>query len=205
MELPIQADRDVTALLRAWSAGDSEAAGIVLPLVYDELRKIARSGLNGDAGSITLQATDLVNEAYLRLNQQRAIHWQDRQHFFAMTATVVRRILIDAARRRLAGKRDRRRDALSLDDEAECRVPGQAMSEFRAAELMDLDAALSALAIAYPRQANLVELRYFGGLSVEESAQYLDLSPATAKRDWSLARAWLHRKLALADPDVVGS
>ena len=185
---------DVTALLRAWSSGDRAAEAEVLPLIYDELRKIARSGLNGDAGAITLHATDIVNEAYLRLLPQRT-DWQNRQHFFAVTATVVRRILLDAARRRLADKRDKRREAFALDADIDSLLPPQAMTESRAVELLDLDAALDSLSGLYPRQARLVELRYFIGLSVEESASYLDVSPATAKRDWLLAKAWLYRRL----------
>lgn len=187
---------DVTVLLRAWAEGDRSAEEEVLPLIYDELRKIARSGLNGDAGSITMQATEIVSEAYLRLSQQRTTDWQDRRHFFAVTATVVRRILLDSARRRLAGKRDRRREVMSLDTESDGPMPMQAMTEARAAELLDLDAAMESLAAVYPRQARLVELRYFSGLSVEESADYLQVSAATAKRDWLLAKAWLHRHLA---------
>lgn len=195
---------EVTRLLRAWSKGDREAEAEVLPLIYRELRAIARSGLNGDAGSITLQATDLVSEAYLRLSQQHSSDWQDRQHFFAVTATVVRRILLDSARRRLADKRDRRKEALSLDADPEGTLPLQAMTEGRAVELMDLDAALDALAEVYPRQARLVELRYFSGLSVEESAEYLQVSGATAKRDWVMAKAWLHRRLSDSGSSPVG-
>ena len=142
-----------------------------------------------------MQATDIVNEAYLRLSKQRTTDWQDRQHFFAVTATVVRRILLDAARRRLADKRDRRREVVSLDAGTEITLPTQAMTTARAVELLDLDNALTALSESYPRQARLVELRYFSGLSVEESAEYLDVSPATAKRDWMMAKAWLFRRL----------
>lgn len=196
---------DVTSLLRAWSAGDRSAEAEVLPLIYDELRKIARSGLNGDAGSITLQATDIVNEAYLRLAKQRTTDWNDRQHFFAVTATVVRRILLDAARRRLADKRDRRREAVSLDASPDITLPTQAMTTARAVELLDLDNALVALSESYPRQARLVELRYFSGLSVEESADYLDVSPATAKRDWLMAKAWLFRRLGDPESRVVAN
>lgn len=196
-ELPDEQTRpDVTALLRNWSAGDRAAEAQVLPLIYEELRKIARTGLNGDAGSITLQATDIVNEAYLRLSQQRESDWQDRQHFFAVTATVVRRILLDAARRRLADKRDKRREAISLDADPAAPLPLQAMTHSRASELIDLDLALIALSDVYPRQARLVELRYFSGLSLEESAQHLSVSPATVKRDWLLAKAWLQRRLS---------
>lgn len=195
---------NVTRLLRAWSSGDREAEAEVLPLIYAELRRIARGGLNGDAGSITLQATDIVNEAYIRLVQQRNTQWQDRQHFFAVTATVVRRILLDAARRRLADKRDKRREAVSLDANPDGPMPVEAMTSARAAELLDLDAALLALADSYPRQARLVELRYFSGLSVDESASYLNVSPATAKRDWLMAKAWLLRRLS-AEPNCAGA
>ncbi|MFK7830381.1 MAG: ECF-type sigma factor [Congregibacter sp.] len=186
---------EVTRLLRAWASGDRSAEAEVLPLIYNELRRIARSGLNGDAGSITLQATDIVNEAYIRMSQQHSTDWQDRQHFFAVTATVVRRILLDSARRRLADKRDRRREVLSLDADMEAPLPLEAMTQARAVELIDLDMALDSLLEVYPRQGRLVELRYFSGLSVEESADYLQVSPATAKRDWVLAKAWLHRRL----------
>lgn len=193
--------QDITQLLRDWSAGDRQAEAAVLPLIYRELRSIARSGLSGDLGSITLQPTDLVNEAYLRLSQQHRVEWQDRQHFFAVTATVVRRILLDAARRRLADKRDRRREAYSLDTDTSVPLPKSLMTEMRAAELIDLDVALSALSEVYPRQARLVELRYFSGLSVDEAAQYLNVSLATAKRDWNLAKAWLHQRLHAAIPE----
>ncbi|MEM1141234.1 MAG: ECF-type sigma factor [Pseudomonadota bacterium] len=191
---------DITTLLRAWTAGDREAEAAVLPLIYDELRKIARVQLNGEAGSITLQATDLVSEAYIRLNQQNSADWKDRQHFFAVTATVVRRVLLDAARKRLADKRDKRQEALSLDAEPDTKVPAEAMSRARATELLDLDTALLELASVYPRPAKLVELRYFSGLSIEASADFLEVSPATAKREWSRAKAWLHRRLN--DPGV---
>ncbi len=204
MAPPVDKQRDVTTLLRAWSSGDQAAEHEVLPLIYEELRRIARTGLNGDAGSITLQATDLVNEAYLRLSQQRKTNWQDRQHFFAVTATVVRRILLDAARRRLADKRDRRREAVSLDADPEAPVPPQAMTSARAAELIDLDSALDDLSAVYPRQARLVELRYFSGLSVEESATYLSVSPATVKRDWVMAKAWLLRRLSESGAPPIG-
>jgi RNA polymerase sigma-70 factor (ECF subfamily) len=205
MQTDATGNTDITLLLRAWSAGDRSAEAEVLPLVYEELRKIARTGLNGDAGSITLQATDIVNEAYLRLAQQRETDWQDRQHFFAVTTTVVRRILLDAARKRLADKRDKRREAISLDADPEAPLPLQAMTESRAAELIDLDSALDALSAVYPRQARLVELRYFSGLSVEETAEYLDVSAATAKRDWVMAKAWLYRRLSDTGADVVAS
>lgn len=192
------AQANVTQLLRAWSAGDLAAEAKVLPLIDEELRRIARSGLSGSAGSMTLQTTDIVNEAYIRLSRQRSGDRQDRRHFFAVTAAVVRRILLDAARRRLADKRDKRRDAVSLDAPPEGSLPLEAMTPSRAAELIDLDDALQHLASVYPRQARLIELRYFSGLSVDESAHYLSVSPATAKRDWLMAKAWLHRRLAEA-------
>lgn len=202
--VPATPTADITGLLRCWSAGDRDAEAQVLPLIYDELRRIARTGLNGDAGSITMQATDIVNEAYLRLARQRDVDWQDRQHFFAITATVVRRILLDAARKRLADKRDRRREAIALDAAPEA-PPRQAMTEARASELLDLDSALDDFSSTYPRQARLVELRYFAGLSVEETAEYLSVSAATAKRDWVMARAWLHRRLSGASPASGGA
>lgn len=185
----------VTSLLNSWSAGDRAAERKVLPLIYDELRRVARAGLNGDAGYITMEATDLVNEAYLRLGDQRDTAWQNREHFFAISATIVRRILLDAARKRLADRRDRRREAISLDASSTGATPMQAMTYARAVEMLDLDAALGEFSIQFPRQARLVELRFFSGLTVEESAAYLNVSRATAKRDWHLAKAWLYDRL----------
>lgn len=180
---------DVTELLRAWSTGDREAGERLLPLIYRELKQISRSQLNGSAGSITLQATELVNEAYIRLADQSLTRWSDRGHFFALAATVIRRVLLDHARKRFAQRRDRRL-------EVPIETTSEPMSEQRAEEIVRLEEALEALAGLDPRQARMVELRYFGGLTIEETADVLGVSPATVKRDWLAARAWLYRYLA---------
>jgi len=187
---------DVTQLLRDWSSGDQAAGERLLPLVYRELKAISRSALGRHRASVTLQATELVSEAYLKLADQRHVQWQDRNHFFAIAATVVRRVLLDAARRRLAARRDRRLE-LSLDATTE--EQAATMSLDRALELLDLDTALAALAELDARQARLVELRYFAGLSIPDCAAILDISEATAKRDWFAARAWLYRYLKAAE------
>jgi RNA polymerase sigma factor (TIGR02999 family) len=159
-----------------------------MPLVYDRLRQLARRHLARERAGHTLQPTALVHEAYLRLAGHHRIQWQDRGHFLALAATTMRRVLVSHARGRLAEKRGGGGAALSLDD-----VPAPAVE--RAEELVALDDALEALAAFDPRQARVVELRYFGGLTVEETAAALGVSPATVKLDWSLARAWLRREL----------
>jgi len=184
---------DVTGLLQAWSSGDESAAAVLLPLIYSKLKAISRAELRSSRGSVTMQATELVNEAFIRLAGQRDVHWNDRAHFFALAATMVRRILLDAARRRLADRRDRRVEE-SLDVMTHAPA-AESLSEARAVEILDLDAAMAELAQMDPRQARLVELRYFGGLSIPEAAAFLDISAATAKRDWQAARAWLYRRL----------
>lgn len=179
---------DLTALLQAWSGGDGSAGERLMVLVYEELRALSSSRLRAHGGAVTLQATELINEAYLRLSAQVETDWQNRGHFFAIAATVMRRVLLDQARRRHSAKRDRRLE--SADD------PEQfAMSGERADQLLMLDAALERLAALSPRQARIIELRYFGGLSIPEAAAALEISEATVKRDWMLARAWLINEL----------
>jgi RNA polymerase sigma factor (TIGR02999 family) len=182
-------DADLTRMLRAWSAGDASIGDQLLRLIYDELRKISAAQLRGNNIPLTLQATELVNEAWIRLSSQRKADWNDRVHFFALASTTIRRILLDHARKRFAQRRDRRQE-VRFDDQ-----PGL-LSHDRARELIDLDRALDRLGELDERQARLVELRYFGGLSVEETAKVLELSPATVKREWQVARAWLYRQLA---------
>src|SRR5688572_26622571 len=185
---------DITGLLGAWAGGDSAAADRLTPLVYDELRRLARSYLRKERQGQTLQTTALVNEAFVRLVDARPIHWQDRAHFFAMSARLMRRVLVDAARARKSWKRGGRAarvdhsTALNLD-----RFP--ASPEDVRGQLSALDDALTALARMDPRRAQVVELRYFGGLTVEDAAGVLNISTQSVMRDWRLARAWLAREL----------
>ena len=182
---------NITVLLKAWGDGDEAALEQLIPLVYDHLRRLAGHYLRAERPDHTLQGTALVHEAYLRLVDGAAVDWKDRQHFFAVAARTMRRILVDAARTRQAGKRGgpTRVDA-RFDD-----GPAADPAEERASELLALDDALSSLARLDPRRAKVVELRYFGGLSVEETADLLRVSPQTVKRDWKLARAWLAREI----------
>lgn len=179
----------VTRLLRGWGAGDPEAPELLMPLVYDRLRGLARRQLSRERNGHTLSPTALVHEAYLRLAGLRRIRWQDRGHFLALAATTMRRVLVSRARRRLAEKRGGGGVAVPLED-----LP--ALSVERSEELLALDDALGALAALDARQVRVVELRYFGGLTIQETAAVLSVSPATVKLDWTLARAWLHRELA---------
>ena len=183
----LSSPQDVTGLLLEWQQGDSAALDKLTPLVYDELRRIAHRYMQRERDGHTLQTTALVNEAYVRLAGQQRIDWQNRAHFFAVTAQVMRNLLIDHARRRHYAKREAQH--VPLDD-----VAG-AMSQMRAAELVALDEALNELATLDPRKSRVVELRYFGGLSIEETADVLEVSPMTVRRDWRVAKAWLYRTL----------
>jgi len=186
---------EITRLLKAWGRGDSAALDRLTPLVYERLRRMARGYMRNERPGHTLQATALVNEAFLRLVETRNLDWTDRAHFFAMCARVMRRILVDAARSRAATKRGGQVDraehstAINLD-----RLPDPA-SEI-SAQVCALDEALKMLAQIGPRQAQVIELRFFGGLTVEETAQVLQVSPQTVMREWRLARAWLARELS---------
>ena len=186
--------QDVTGLLRRWNEGDPGALEILMPLVYGELRRLAGHYLHVERPDHTLQPTALVHEAYLRLVDQNRVAWQNRAHFFGIAAQMMRRILVDHGRRRKAAKRDG----------ATLRV-GQAIEDSvgrpdRDPELLALDEALTELERLDPRQARVVELRFFGGLSVEETAEVTGLSPATVKREWRTARAWLRREFDAARP-----
>jgi RNA polymerase sigma factor (TIGR02999 family) len=178
---------EVTGLLLEWQQGDNSALSRLTPLVYDELRRIAHRYMQRERDGHTLQTTALVNEAYLRLAGERKSEWQNRAHFFAVMTQVMRHVLIDHARRRRYDKRGGA-DALQVPlDEAALMTLG------RAAELVALDEALSELMKLDRRKGRVVELRYFGGLSIEETAEVLAISPMTVRRDWRAAKAWLYR------------
>jgi RNA polymerase sigma factor (TIGR02999 family) len=179
---------DTTQLLRAWTAGDTDALKELTPRVYRELRRMAAHFLQGERPGHTLQSAELVHEVYLRLVDIDRVEWQDRAHFFAMAATLMRRILLDRARRRLSAKRGGNRRPVDLDTALD-------VSTGRARELVALDDALNTLAQVDPRKARIVELRFFAGLSVEETAEVVKISPDTVMRDWKLARAWLLTEL----------
>jgi RNA polymerase sigma-70 factor (ECF subfamily) len=179
---------DVSTLLRAWSNGDQSALDRLAPIVYDELRRLAGHYLRGERTGHSLQATALVNEAYLRLVDYKRMRWENRAHFFAVSAQLMRRILVDHARRHNL-KRGAGVQHVALEDTA---VVGGGRTE----DLVVLDEAMQALAHIDPRKAQVVELRFFGGLSVEETAEVLKVSPVTVMRDWSTARAWLYREMS---------
>jgi RNA polymerase sigma factor (TIGR02999 family) len=181
-------EKSLTGLLQAWGKGDLEARDRVLPIVYDELRRQAARYLRRERAGHTLQPTALVHEAYLRLVPPRRTPWQGRTHFFAAAAQAMRRILVDHARRRASVKRAGDLTRVTLEDDMA--VGGQ-----RELDLLALDEALERLAALDSQTAQIVEFRFFGGLSIEETASVLGVSPTTVKRDWSLARAWLHRQL----------
>lgn len=178
----------VNRLLADWGQGNEEAREALIPVVYDELRRIARRRLWGERPDHTLQSAALVNEAYLRLVRQEAPQWQNRAHFFGVAAQLMRHILVDHARNRLAAKRGAGAPRLSLDPElAPAQKPG--------IDLVALDDALNRLTRLDPQQGRVIELRFFGGLSIEETAVVMEISPATVKREWATARAWLQREL----------
>lgn len=182
---------DVTQLLVAWGAGDAAAAERLVAAVYAELRRQAARAMRRE-GDHTLQTTALVHEAYLRLVDQRRVVWRSRAHFFGVAAQLMRRILVDHARGRHAAKRGGKAQQLTLDD-ADAAIPASAAE---GVEVVALHEALERLAAIDPTQARLVELRYFGGLNIEETGEALGVSPATVKREWAIARAWLRRELS---------
>jgi RNA polymerase sigma factor (TIGR02999 family) len=185
---------EITSLLRAWSQGDATALDRLTPLLYDELRRLAHHYMRHERAGHTLQTTALVNEAYLRLVEVKNVAWQDRVHFLAIAARVMRRILVDAARTRASVKRGGRLERVDHSNPIDFdQLP--AADTDRAAELCALDDALNGLSQMDARRAQVVELRFFGGLTVEETAEVLKVSPQTVMRDWNLARAWLAREL----------
>lgn len=182
--------KEVTRLLLAWNDGDESALDQLIPLVHEELHSLARRYMGRERSGHTLQTTALVNEAYLRLIDAGRVRWQNRAHFFAVAAQLMRRILVDFARQRANLKRGGGAERLALDE-------ALVVAPERGADLVELDEALERLAGLSPRQGRVVELRYFGGLNEEEIAEVLKVSPRTVRADWSLARAWLYRELKL--------
>ena len=178
--------QEVTKLLVAWGDGDRAALDELMPLVYKELRRLAHQYMSGEGSGNTLQTSALVNEAYLRLADQTSPQLQNRAHFFAISAQLMRQILVDYARKRRSWKRGGDVRQVSLDE-------GMIVSEERAADAIALDDALKSLAEIDHRQSQIVELRFFGGLSIEDTAEVLKVSPGTVMRDWTFAKAWLRR------------
>jgi RNA polymerase sigma factor (TIGR02999 family) len=183
---------EVTDLLRQWRNGDKEALHKLTPLVYEELHRLAHQYIRRERPGHTLQTTALVNEAYLRLVEQKDVEWQSRAHFFAVSAQVMRHILVDYARQHASAKRGGKVERVTLDDNA-------TVSRKRASALVALDEAMQALEEIHPRRSQVVELRYFGGLNNKEASEVLKVSEATIERDWRFAKAWLYRELSSSD------
>lgn len=184
--------KSITQLLLEWREGDETALDRLIPLVYEELRRLAHHYMRRERPGHTLQTTALVNEVYLRLVDHRGMRWQNRAHFYAVAAQAMRRILVDHARSRNFLKRGGNVKMIRLEEAA-------TVAQKQAADLVALDDALSELATIDPRKSEIVEMRYFGGMSVEETAEVLGVSPVTVMRDWSTAKAWLLRAMS---PDV---
>jgi RNA polymerase sigma factor (TIGR02999 family) len=180
---------DITGLLLAWGNGNREALDKLTPLVYEELRQLAARQFRGERPGHTLQSTALVHEAYLKLIDQQRVQWQDRDHFFAVAAQVIRHILVSHARARNASKRGGGKTMLAFDESL-------GVAGGRETDLVALEDALEDLSRIDPQQGRIVELRFFGGLSIEGTAKILGISAATVKRDWNVAKAWLHRELS---------
>ena len=188
-KLPSSKPHEITELLEQWSGGNQAALDQLYPLVYAELRQLARSYMRREPKGHTLQTTALINEAYVRLVDQQSVRWQNRSHFFAISAQIMRRILVDHARRHLQAKRGGGAKRISLDEV-------MIVAKERSAEVLMLDEALSNLARLDPRRSQVVELRYFAGLNNSEIASVLKISENTVMRDWNLARAWLYQQLS---------
>src|SRR5499433_480583 len=198
MDTPSVSQQRVTQLLTRWSDGDDGALAELTPLVYDELRRLAHRQMGAERPDHTLQTSALVNEAYLRLADQTNPRWQNRAHFFAICAQLMRQILVDHARKRRSRKRGGGVLPVTLDD-------GLIVSESRAADVVALDEALARLSEFDSRQSRIVELRFFGGLSIDETAEVLGVSPGTVMRDWTLAKAWLRREITGEEEATAGS
>lgn len=179
---------EITRLLHDFSGGSRNAFDELVPIVYEELHRLARQYIRHESADATICATELVHEAYMKLVDQQRTRWKDRAHFYAIAAQAMRRILIDQARSRKAGKRGGGQPVLQLDACGDIAI-------VHAEELIVLDEALSRLAAIDPRQSRVVECRYFAGLTIEETAEVLGISPTTVKQDWSLAKAWLFREM----------
>jgi RNA polymerase sigma factor (TIGR02999 family) len=186
--MPEALTHDVTQLLLEWSNGDQSALDKLVPVVDRELRRLAHHYMSRERAGHTLQTTALVNEAFVRLVNRKSVQWQNRAHFFGIAAQLMRTILVDHARSHACAKRGGGAGKLELDE-------ALAVSQQKAAEVIALDDALNELALIDPQQSRIVELRFFGGLTVEEAAEVLHVSPATIKREWSSAKAWLYREL----------
>lgn len=187
---PTISPHEISCLLHAWSDGNSNALNELLPLVYDELRRQARRFLRKERPNHTLQSTALIHEAYLNLVEQNHINWQNREHFFAIAANVMRRILVNYAHARHRKKRGGAAENLELDETI------LNATQTMDVDLLALDEALTRLAKKDEQQARIVELRYFSGLTIDETAEILGISPATMKRDWKMTKAWLYRELS---------
>lgn len=192
---------DITEYLRAWEQGDDQALESLLPMVYADLRAIAAKHLGSERSGHTLQPTALANEAYLRLRGLHHVPWHDRTHFFAIASRMMRRVLVDHARARGAAKRGADAPRVELIEG----LNDSLQPAMDSLELIDLDRALDELAGAEPRLARLVEVRFFGGLTIDEAAEVLGCSPRTAKRDWAFARAWLLRRLSGETPPAAAA
>lgn len=188
--------REVTQLLIDWSSGDQAAFDKLVPLVYEELRRLAHHYMSRENAGHTLQTTALVNEAYLRLVDQNRVRWQNRAHFFGIAAQMMRRILVDYARKRRYAKRGGEQLKVSLAEAG-------GLSDERAADIAALDEALKSLAEIDPQQSRVVELRFFGGLTIEETAEVLGLSRDMVNREWATAKAWLYQEMSKSDADDV--
>lgn len=187
--------KNVTQLLQDLKGGDTSAEEKLISVVYDELRRLAAHYMRRERPDHTLQATALVHEAFLRLTEQRDVSWQNKAHFFGVAAQLMRRVLIDHARARLRTKRGAGGQKLPLDE-------GLILTDAAPLELLAVNDSIERLAKLDARQAHIVELRFFGGLSVEQTAEFLGISPKTVKRDWSVAKAWLHAELRQTDGNV---
>jgi len=188
----------ITELLLAWGEGDEAALEQLIPLVYQELHRLARHYMRQEQPGHILETTALINEAYLRLVDGNRVHWQNRSHFYALCARAMRRILIDHAKSRRRAKRGGGAHEVSLDEVA-------SLAQDRAAELVLLDEALKRLETFDKRKSQVVELRFFGGLSIEETAEVMKISTISVSRDWSTAKAWLHREMSGKEPDDTGT
>jgi len=184
--------QEITQLLMNWSQGDKAALDQLVPLVYPELRRLAKRHMDREDPAHTLQTSALINEAYLKLVDQQNVEWQNRAHFFAVAAQVMRHILVDHARTRNYAKRGGGAPKLPLDEAA-------ALTEQRAGQLIALDDALRDLAALDERKSQIIELRFFGGLSLEETAEVMKISPSTVQREWRAAKAWLHHTMSKTD------